>query len=349
MQRFGGVQLCFQVAGALDHHIVGGFMHFGDREGPDLLIDELDGEELGKEVDGDDFVHGRFCVARGLPVIAADFGFLRGADVFLVAEDDVVVAVPDERDGDGGAADFFVIEGNDGTFGVAADGDFAFDAAGEGGKANSGEEEAGEWELSEMGGEHGADCNVGVEGCQRGAALTRGHGDKVKREWGTGQPSDQDSPCHLVPLHGAFADDGASEVARGEGQLQIVAAGGAGEVEDFADEVERGNDFRLEGVGVDFGEGDAAGGDHRFLEAAGGVDGEAGVFKAFGEAVDLGGGEGGRRVARGGICSSSQNFSARRAGRKSAGAGWWESASILRTSFFPSCCCQLRSVTATSS
>ncbi len=76
-------------------------------------------------------------------------------------------------------------------------------------------------------------------------------------------------------------------MAGGEGELEVVAAGGAGEVEHFAGEEEVGGNFGFEGAGVHFGEFDSPGGDHGFLEAAGGIHVEAGVFEAFGEAVDL--------------------------------------------------------------
>ena len=50
----------------------------------------------------------------------------------------------------------------------------------------------------------------------------------------------------------AGGSGGGGEVAGGEGELQVVAAGGAGEVEDFAGEEEVGEDFGFEGVRVDF-------------------------------------------------------------------------------------------------
>lgn len=148
------------VSGALDQFLIRRLFHLGNREGPDLFVLERERKHFGDEIDSDDLKDGGLGVFVGVEEIAAHIGLLGGADVFVEAEDDVVVAVPDEGDANGRAADFFVVEGDDGAFGVAAEGDFAFDAAGEEGGAEGGEEEEGT--EGGWGVDHGADCNAGV-------------------------------------------------------------------------------------------------------------------------------------------------------------------------------------------
>ena len=75
--------------------------------------------------------------------------------------------------------------------------------------------------------------------------------------------------------------------------MEVVAADGAVEVEDFAGEVEIGDELALHGAGIDFVEGDAAGGDFGFFEAEGAGDGDGQAFERVDEALAFGAGEGG--------------------------------------------------------
>ena len=84
------------------------------------------------------------------------------------------------------------------------------------------------------------------------------------------------------------------ELGGGEGPVEVVAASGAGDVEDFAGKGEGGMEAAGEGLGGDFGEGDAAGGGHAFGEGAGGSDGEGEGGQGGGEGSGLGGGETGQ-------------------------------------------------------
>src|SRR5262249_20252429 len=90
-------------------------------------------------------------------VVADDFGLFGRADVFLVAKIDFVVALPGKGDGDGRAADFDTVELHERAGGVAADGDFAFDAAGEGKEGQTKRTEG----KKLVPGIHGGNCNVG--------------------------------------------------------------------------------------------------------------------------------------------------------------------------------------------
>ena len=70
----------------------------------------------------------------------------------------------------------------------------------------------------------------------------------------------------------------AREHAGAEGGLEVVAADRAVEVEDFAGEVQAGNELALHRAAVDFVERDAAGGDFGLGEAARAGDGDFGVL-----------------------------------------------------------------------
>ena len=84
-----------------------------------------------------------------------------------------------------------------------------------------------------------------------------------------------------------FGGFDSGEVAGGKGELEVIAAAGAGKVEHFADDKETGNAFTFEGVGLDFRQSDATGGDHGLFKAAGGEDGAARTFEGFNQLVDL--------------------------------------------------------------
>ena len=63
-------------------------------------------------------------------------------------------------------------------------------------------------------------------------------------------------------------------MAGAKSPLEVPAAGGAGEIENLAREMEARGQAAGEGVGHDLFERDTAGGDHAFAEAAGGANGQ---------------------------------------------------------------------------
>lgn len=71
--------------------------------------------------------------------------------------------------------------------------------------------------------------------------------------------------------------------------MEIPAACGTVDIEDFAGEEEAGREFALEGEGIDLFEGDAAGSGHAFVESAGGTNGERAGGQEAGQGSFLGG------------------------------------------------------------
>ena len=73
-------------------------------------------------------------------------------------------------------------------------------------------------------------------------------------------------------------DASAGEDACAEGGLEVVAADGAVEIEDFTGEVQAGDELAFHRAAIDFAEQDAAGGDFCFGKAASAGDGNGGGF-----------------------------------------------------------------------
>ena len=90
----------------------------------------------------------------------------------------------------------------------------------------------------------------------------------------------------------ALGDGLAGEVGGGPGGLEVEAAGDAVDVEDFAGEVEAGDEAACHGFEVDVAEVDAATGDELVFVHAFAVDGEGAGTEFLGEAA----GEGAREV-----------------------------------------------------
>ena len=96
--------------GTLDQIGVGGLFHFGDDKRPHLFVLDAQGKQFRDEVQRNDVVPGRLRPTVRVQVIADNFRLLRRADVFFVAQDHFVVAVPVDGHGEGRVADFGVVE-----------------------------------------------------------------------------------------------------------------------------------------------------------------------------------------------------------------------------------------------